>query len=184
MKALESLRNKLIASGTVGFLALAGSFIGPAESGPAPQLVVYRDIGGVPTACYGETSGITKTRYTDAECTAMLAKSVRKHWDGIKPYVPEKAPDSVKAAMVSVAYNVGVRGWIHPLFTVPLADGDWEGACRAITAPWKGKHGIAKGFKATVQGKPVRGLENRRQKEYELCVKDLRSSVRSWLSWG
>ncbi len=168
------LKNKLLAAGATGFIALAGAFLGPVESGPkGPQLEPYRDIGGVPTWCYGETAGKPKASYTDAECTVLLRKSVEKHWAGIKPYVPEKAPASVKAGMISVAYNVGVTGWIHPLFTVPLARGDWQAACAAITAPWNGKHGIAQGFKATVQGMPVRGLENRRKKEYALCMQDL-----------
>lgn len=168
-----NLKNKLLATGAAGFIALAGSFIGPLEVVKGPDLVPYADIGGVPTWCYGETAGTPKPRYTDAECTVLLRKSVEKHWQGIKAYVPESAPQSVKAAMVSVAYNVGVTGWIHPLFTERLRRHDWQGACQAITAPWKGKHGIAQGFKATVQGKPVRGLENRRKKEYALCVQDL-----------
>jgi lysozyme len=168
------LRNKLLAGGAAGFIALAGAFLGPIESGPqGPQLVPYADIGGVPTWCYGETAGTPKQRYTDAECTVLLRKSLDKHWAGIAKYVPEKAPESLKAAMLSVAYNVGVTGWVHPVFIKPLARGDWEAACAAITAPWKGRHGVAKGFKATVQGKPVRGLENRRQKEYELCRQSL-----------
>ncbi|MNR26580.1 hypothetical protein D3C85_1438040 [compost metagenome] len=87
--------------------------------------------------------------------------------------MPQEAPQSVKEAMLSVAYNVGVAGWKHPLFTGPLSVGDWETACAAIVAPWKGRRGVAQGFKATVQGKPVRGLENRRKKEYALCLRDL-----------
>ena len=169
-----ALRDRLLAAGATGAILLASTLLGPLESGPAgPQLVPYRDIGGVPTWCFGETRGTPKKRYTDAECTSLLRQSVERHWSGIKAYVPESAPESVKASMISVAYNVGVRGWIHPLFTVPLAVHDWQGACNAITADWKGKHGIAKGFKATVNGKPVRGLENRRKKEYSLCVQDL-----------
>lgn len=179
------LRQRLIVLGAAGFLATAGSFLGPVESGPkGPQLAPYNDIGGVPTWCYGETAGTPKPRYTVAECDLLLLQSMRKHWDGIKHVVPEKAPQSVKAGMLSVAYNVGVSGFLWELdaqgrkvpsrFRAPLAAGDWQAACRAITAPWQGKHGVALGFKATVKGKPVRGLENRRKRELAICLQDLR----------
>lgn len=171
---MRNLRQTLLALGASAVIAGGGAFLGPIESGPkGPQLTPYKDIGGVPTWCYGETAGRPKAAYTSAECNLMLIKSLEKHWAGIKMHIPERAPLSLKEAMLSVAYNVGVNGWVHPLFTKPLAAGDWQAACAAITAPWKGKHGIAKGFKATVQGKPVRGLENRRAKEYALCVRDL-----------
>lgn len=165
-----SLRERLIGLGGGGVVLTTALFLGPVE---APVLYPYEDIGGVKTWCYGETLGIPKSRYTVAECDASLLKAVQRHWDGIKADVPHDAPESVKAAMTSVAYNVGVKGWRHRLFLDPLAVGDWQGACDAIRAPWKGKLGVAKGFKATVGGKPVRGLENRRAKEYAVCVKDL-----------
>lgn len=179
-----SLRSRLITLGAVGFLATAGSFLGPIESGPkGPQQVPYSDIGGVKTWCYGETAGTTKARYTVAECDTLLLQSMRKHWVGIEHVVPESAPQGVKAAMLSVAYNVGVQGFLWELdaqgrrvpsrFIKPLAAKDWAATCRAITAPWQGKHGIALGYKATVKGKPVRGLENRRKAEGALCRQDL-----------
>lgn len=171
---MRNLRQTLLALGASAVIAGGGAFLGPIESGPkGPQLTPYKDIGGVPTWCYGETLGTPKARYTVQECNLELIRSVQRHWAGIERYVPQNAPLSVQEAMLSVAYNVGVNGWVHPLFTRPLARGDWQAACAAITAPWQGKHGIAKGFKATVKGKPVRGLENRRAKEYALCVRDL-----------
>lgn len=176
------LRTRLIALGAAGFLATAGAFLGPAESGPkGPQLVPYSDIGGVKTWCYGETAGTPKALYTVAECDQELILSMQRHWRGIEHAVPVEAPASVKAAMLSVAYNVGVRGFLSEgvpsrpsRFLKPLADRNWEAACAAITAPWQGKHGVALGFKATVQGRPVRGLENRRKAEAALCRQDLR----------
>lgn len=180
-----SLRQRLVVLGAAGFLATAGAFLGPIESGPrGPQLTPYADIGGVPTWCYGETAGAPKPRYTVAECDQQLILSMHKHWVGIQHAVPQSAPQSVKAGMLSVAYNVGVSGFLWELdargrrvpsrFLQPLASGDWEAACSEITAVWQGKHGVALGYKATVRGKPIRGLENRRKKEYSLCRQDLR----------
>jgi lysozyme len=166
---MQILQNRLLNLGATGAILLASCFLGPAEE---LRLVTYPDIGGVPTWCYGQTVGTPKARYTVKECDKDLLVSVGKYVDGLKPYTAG-APASVVAAMASVQYNTQAPGKPHSLFLAPLARKDWRGACAAITAPWKGKHGIAKGFKATVGGKPVRGLENRRAKEYALCVSDL-----------
>lgn len=182
---MQPLYQRLGLLGFTGFLLLSSAFIGNKESPNGnPPLVPYDDIGGVTTWCHGETAGTPKARYTVEECDRLLVQSVAKHWDGIKQYVPPEAPASVKAGMVSVAYNVGVSGWawerdakgrrVPSRFRVALAAGDWEGACRAITAPWRGKHGVARGYKATVNGRPARGLENRRVQEEAVCLRDLR----------
>lgn len=165
-----SLRNRLINLGATGVILGAATFLGPVEQ---PVLTPYADIGGVPTWCYGETLGTPKARYTLPECDASLLLAVERHWVGIRQYVPQNAPLSVQEAMLSVAYSTGTGGWRHPVFLGPLAKGDWKGTCDAIVAPWKGARGVALGFKATVKGKPVRGLENRRAKEAALCRRDL-----------
>lgn len=165
----------------VDVLVESATELAPMETyGGKPNLIPYKDIGGVPTWCYGETLGIPKARYTVQECDVELLKSVHRHWRGLSQYVPQEAPQSVKVGMLLVAYNTGVAGWAWEgsprrvsRFRVALDRGDWRGACEAITAPWQGTRGVAKGYKATVQGKPVRGLENRRAKEYAVCVQDL-----------
>ena len=168
---MPNLRERLICLGATVAIASSAAFIGSKEG---VSLVPYADIGGVPTWCYGQTVGHKKARYTQQECDSDLLRSVRLYHQGVMLTMPSTAPQSVQAAFTSIAYHVGLSGWKHPRFAQPLAAGDWEAACRAITAPWKGKHGIAKGFKATVQGKPVRGLENRRAEEQKLCLQDLR----------
>lgn len=170
---MRNLGQRLTMLGASAVIAGAGVFLGPVESGRGPQLTPYADVGGVQTWCYGETLGTPKAHYTVAECDTILLRSVQRHWAGIERNVPQNAPQSVKEGMLSVAYNTGVVGWTHPVFLRPLAKGDWEAACYAIVAPWHGKLGVAKGFKATVGGKPHKGLENRRAKEYALCTRDL-----------
>lgn len=175
-----TLRSRLLNLGATGVILGAATFLGPVE---APMLEPYYDIGGVRSWCYGETLGTPKPRYTMEECDQSLIDAVERHWQGIQHDVPAKAPLSVKEAMTSVAYNVGVSGWRWELnakrqrvpsrFRTALAREDWQAACAAITAPWATKAGNAKGYKATVKGKPSRGLENRRAKEYKLCVRDL-----------
>lgn len=172
------LRQRLAAAAIVlgitvggGAVLTSAEFIGKHEG---EVRAVYRDIGGVPTWCFGQTVGKPKARYTAEECAQDLLKTTAAYHRGIMQFVPQEAPQSVQAALTSVAYNVGVSGTRHTVFTVPLARHDWEAACAAIVAPWQGVRGVAKGFKATVKGKPSRGLENRRWAEYQLCLEDLR----------
>lgn len=180
---MSTLRERLISLGATAMLASAGMAIATAEApGGRPNLTPYDDIGGVRTWCYGETAGTPKGVYTVAECDQQLMQSVQQHWDGIAPFIPREAPQSVKESMLVLAYNTGVAGWkwegsgsarVPSRFRVALAKHDWEGTCRAITAPWRGKYGVAKGYKATARGKPSRGLENRRAKEAAICRRDL-----------
>ncbi len=166
-----NLKTRLGTAGATVFIASAGAFIGLHE-GEVRQ--VYADIGGVATYCFGGTRPTQQT-YTEAECTAQLLRDTERHWEGIRLYVPSDAPDSVKAAMTSLAYNVGVAGFKHPKNPVllPLAQGDWQAACDAIVAPWETSKGVARGYRATVNLVPSRGLENRRAAESRLCKEDL-----------
>lgn len=165
-----SLKQRLAALGGTGVVLLAASFLGPIEQ---PVLRPYTDIGGVKTWCFGQTQGTPKARYTTQECEQDLLRTVEMYRSALRPYVPSAAPESVQAAMISIAYNVGVSGWKHPVLLGPLSRHDWEATCAAIVAPWKGRYGVAQGFKATVKGKPSRGLQNRRAAEYRLCMEDL-----------
>ena len=165
------IRQRLIAAGAVGAMALAGAFIGTHEGEVRD---VYLDIGGVPTYCFGGTRP-TQSTYTEQECTTQLLRDTERHWQGIKHVVPEQAPDSVKAAMTSLAYNVGTGGFLHKSNPVlrPLSEGRWKDACYAIAAPWVTSKGVAKGYRATVGLRPIKGLENRRAAERDVCLSGL-----------
>lgn len=170
--SIEAIRGRLAAAGVTGVLLLAGAFIGSKE-GEVRE--VYSDIGGVSTYCFGGTERITKRTYTAAECTEQLRKDVAWANAGVRRAVPRSMPASVEAAMTSVAYNVGVGAFSRSPMVEHLRLGRWEAACAAISAPVQTPYGVAKGFRATVRGRPVRGLENRRAQEAALCYRDLRS---------
>jgi len=136
------------------------------------HLVAYRDIVGVPTICWGETKGVKMgMRKTLAECDAMLIKRVTNDYylplvDGVKGYT--RAPDSLQASMISLAYNVGTGGARGSSAAKRLTEARYREACEAATS-WN-KAG----------GKVVRGLVNRREMgdaqrlgEAELCVSGL-----------
>lgn len=160
------LKQRLIALGLTSALAAGVAYVGSKEG---LVLTPYLDGGGVKTWCYGQTVGTAKARYTVRECDQDLVKTYLEYHKAIELYVPADAPASVHAAFTSLAINTGKSGWVHVRFTEPLARRDWKAACNAIEAPWKGKHGIAKGYKATIQGVPSRGLENRRRDDAAYC---------------
>lgn len=170
-------------AGFLGVIASGSAFIAAKEG---VRYTPYTDIGGVKTWCYGQTVGVPKARYSVAECDADLVKTVTEYHAAVMQYLPKTAPQSVQVGFTSVAYNVGKSGWRGSLVTrngkktwVPapymeaIADGNWVAACMAISAPWQGSKGLAQGYKATVKGKPARGLENRRRDETAVCLEDL-----------
>lgn len=165
-----SIKQRLMAMGVGGLLLTTASGVAVLEGEVRKP---YGDVGGVSTVCFGSTQFITKEAYTAQECAELLLRDVKEHMQPVLRDAPKNAPHSVIAALTSVTYNVGIGGYnsspMRPLFIL----GDYRKACEAIIAPWKGKHGVAKGYRATVNGKPHKGLENRRQLEYNECVHGL-----------
>lgn len=166
----ESFRQRLIAGGITGTLALSMGFLYTVE-GEVNH--VYSDVGGVATVCMGSTIFTDKEHYTQQECLELFQKDAQKHLSTVLAVAPADAPQSVVAAMTSVSYNVGQRGFLSSPMRPYLEAGQYQKACEAIVAPHKTSKGVAEGYRATVKLVPHRGLENRRAKEYELCVSGL-----------
>lgn len=166
----KSFRERLIAGGITGTLALSMGFLYTVE-GEVQH--VYSDVGGVATVCMGSTIFTDKEYYTQQECLELFQKDAQKHLSTVLAVAPADAPQSVVAAMTSVSYNVGQRGFLNSPMRPLLEQGRYKEACAAITAPHRTSKGVAKGYRATVNLQPHRGLENRRAKEFELCVSGL-----------
>lgn len=173
------LKQRLLALGFSVALATTGAYIGSQEG---VSLTPYKDLGGVRTWCYGQTVGPHKASYTLAECDADLMKMVQEYAGSVTPYLPKDAPASVVAAFTSTAVNIGKSGWRGSQFTsgwVPapymaaLSKGEYKRACDLLEAPWPGKYGTARGYKATIGGYPSKGLGNRRHNDAEMCRSDL-----------
>jgi len=121
----------------------------------------YNDIIGVRTVCYGETQGIQERRYSDAECKAMLMKRLER--DYMKP-VLECTPSladmpEILAAASSLAYNIGTTAYCRSTADRRFDAGDYKGGCDALMS-W-----------VYAGGKRIKGLENRRKAERDLCMK-------------
>lgn len=169
------VKQRLLALGATVALATTGAHIAEKEE---LATIPYKDGGGVVTWCYGQTIGKPKAKYTVAECDADLLKMTNEYMRAVAPYLRPDTPDSVVAAFTSTAINIGKTGWrgsqfTHSYIEAPymqhLRSGNWPAACNALEAPWKGKHGIARGYKATINGYPSKGLGNRRHSDAELC---------------
>lgn len=169
------MRNRLIAIGASFALATAGAHIAEREG---LALTPYKDAGGVVTWCYGQTVGTPKSHYTQAECDADLLRTTEEYMRAVAPYLRMDTPDSVVAAFTSTAMNIGKTGWrgssfksgyVEAPYMKHLRSGNWAAACDALEAPWKTKYGYARGYKATIKGKPSKGLGNRRAADAKLC---------------
>lgn len=125
----------------------------------------YKDIAGIPTVCYGETR-VPMRRYSDAECKAMLEKAVAEFATPVLELTPSllNKPYALAAA-TSLAYNIGLPQYKVSSARKRFVEGNFAGGCSAIKL-WD---------KARVKGKlqTVKGLVNRRAKEYSICLKDV-----------
>mgnify|MGYP001263497663 FL=1 len=164
-----SIKDRLFAAGATGLLAITGAGIYQLEG---EVRTPYMDVGGVGTVCMGSTVYENRT-YSAEECIELLIRDTKTHLDAVMRVAPATTPDSVLAAMASVSYNVGVAGFLKSPMVPHLVAEDWEAACNAIVAPWRTSKGVAKGYRATVNLRPHKGLENRRAKEHKQCLSGL-----------
>ena len=154
-------RKKATVGVTALVLATATPFIAKWEG---LETEAYRDIVGVPTVCYGETRGVKMgDSYTEAECLAMLERSVGEYYAKLKPYMTNpNIPVGVQASLLELAYNVGVSAAGNSTMMKLANQGKYKEACQELD----------KWVKAG--GQTVKGLQNRRaESKKQLCLKGL-----------
>ena len=123
----------------------------------------YKDIVGVWTVCYGETR-VQMRRYSDAECKVMKADALVDFAEPVLKRNPElRGRDNQLAAAVSLAYNIGSAGYNRSTVARRFSQGRWREACDAFLL-WN-----------RAGGRVVRGLDNRRRAERDLCLRGLPS---------
>lgn len=132
------------------------------------KTTAYLDVVGIPTVCFGETRGVhLGDRYTVSECKDLLGKRLAEFSEEINTCLinPQKIPDKTYVAFLSTAYNIGSGAFCKSSIKRYANAGDFRKACESILLFNKAR---VKGV-LTV----VRGLTNRRQEEYKLCVSGL-----------
>ena len=124
----------------------------------------YRDSAGIPTIgygtiCYPDDSAVTMSdpAITDVEATSYLSFEMSLKSGQIAPMLQTRATLHQAAAMLSLTYNIGSRGFGSSTVLRLFNAGDASGAADAFLM-WD---------KATVDGKLVviQGLLNRREQE-------------------
>ena len=118
------------------------------------------------TVCAGETKNVKKgDRHSDAECRQML---VERYANDFEPAMraclksPDSIPDGAYIAFADVSYNIGSRAFCGSSMARLANAGDLIGACNALLR-WN-KAG----------GRVVKGLDNRRKAERQICLGSLR----------
>lgn len=146
----------------VGFLA-AGFVTATVATWEGEMRTPYLDIGGVPTACFGDTKDVDMSRdYSAAECEQRLERQLIAHAEPVLACVPElKGRPYQLAASVSLAYNIGTGAFCKSTVAKHFRAARWREGCDGFPA-WR-----------FAGGREVRGLLNRRREEQALCRRGL-----------
>lgn len=125
----------------------------------------YRDIVGVKTVCYGETTAdhVDLSRsYTKKECEDLLGTSLPKYDAMIQKCLTKETYDALPvhrhASLVSFTYNLGGGAFCHSSIPRNLNAGHVAAGCAAMLSY---DH---------AGGRRVKGLTTRREIEYKLCI--------------
>ena len=146
------------ASGAALYLDTVEEFEGYVPEG-------YRDPVGIPTKCFGDTRDvIVGKEYTAEEC----AKSLNDHAYELAAPVMRCMPglagenDKTKAAILSMAYNIGNGAMCKSSVARYYNAGQKERACKRMAEIYK-----------TARGKELPGLVRRRNYESKMCLQGL-----------
>lgn len=116
--------------------------------------------GGKPwTVCYGHTDGVKPNdQYTIAQCKDLLRKDLEIYASGVEKCINVPLSDKRYVALVSFAYNVGVKTACNSSVVRNINAGRTKAGCDALL-----KYNRAAGI-------TFPGLTKRRQKEREYCL--------------
>lgn len=121
------------------------------------RLTAYKDGGGVPTIGYGHTRGVQMgDKITKKEADAFLRGDVQDAEAAVNESVQVPLEQSQFDALVSLAFNIGVRAFKNSTLVKRLNSRDYFGAAQQFTR-W-----------CYDNGHFVQGLKNRRIAEMKL----------------
>jgi lysozyme len=166
-------------STVAGALAAVGAMLMDLE-GYVP--VGYTDIAGIPTACVGHTGDgvVVGRRYTTKQCMDWLNSDMGKAWNAVGRNATVSLPLHEQAAFTLWTFNFGEGNLRTSTLLKKLNAGDHFGACKEILR-WNKIPVIDEKIGQPVMivgpdGKlrklmqEVRGLTERRKKEYAICM--------------
>lgn len=123
------------------------------------ETTAYLDAVNVKTICYGSTEGVrlgdTKT---PEECERLLSEELSAFMTHVDSISTVELNPKTLAALASFSYNVGKSAFSRSTLLRKLNSGDKTGACNELSR-W-----------VYAGGRKLKGLENRRKAEKELCL--------------
>ncbi len=135
----------------------------------------YGDVGGVPTVCEGVTAaslppGVTidpAHTYTPAQCVQLDSYAEHKAQLIVDRTVHVPLTQPQRAALTDFVYNEGEGHWLESEALREFNRGHIQAGCNGLlpTAAQPKRW-------VSAQGKILRGLVERRQAEWQLCVGD------------
>ena len=154
----------------VGALSLsAAGLIGIASHEGYSDTAYIPIAGDVPTIGFGSTEGVKMgDKIKVPEALERLRRDVGNAESAIGRCVKVPLSQNEFDAYVSFAFNVGSGNFCSSTLVKKLNSGDYAGACAEILRWDKKKIQTAAGKTVTVT---IKGLSNRRKKEYEMCIK-------------
>jgi lysozyme len=115
--------------------------------------------GDVPTIGFGTTEGVKLTdRTTPVKALTRALSDVQKFEGALKTCVKVPLHQYEYDAYINLTYNIGGRAFCSSTLVKKLNTLDYAGACKEILR-WD-----------KASGRVVKGLTNRRQKEYKQCI--------------
>ena len=168
----------------MGGAAYAAALLSGLAMWEGKKNVGYLDIAGIPTACYGDTKNVEVGKfYSDAECNQRLERQAMAHMADVKRCTPNLTGYPLVAAGL-LTYNIGASNYCSSSAARYYNAGRIAAGCKASLA-WdrvtvKAKNTRQIGFSDCRPSKrpgysscKVRGLTNRRQYEYKICMTGL-----------
>ena len=126
------------------------------------RYTAYKDIGGVPTICTGETKGVyLGMTATPAECAAMFQGSMSHALQNVDDHLKVLVPETRRAAMADLDYNIGDAAFNRSSVLRKINEGYTLQGCNDML------------LYIYAGGKKSQGLLNRRQAEQALCLQGL-----------
>ena len=125
------------------------------------RLEAYQDIAGVLTIGWGETQGVSPgLKWTQGHADEVFCRRLTEFAYQVKALLKIKTSPRQFAALVSLAYNVGVSAFAGSSVLRHHNNGDFDAAAAAFKK-WN---------KARIDGRlqPIAGLTGRREREADL----------------
>ena len=127
------------------------------------KTTTYLDVVGIPTVCYGETGAHIRMgmQFTANECRNLLDRRLLQFATALDRCVATPLTPNQGAAVLELGYNVGVNAVCNSTMVRMIKQGQPPSVWCKQLHRW-----------VKAQGRTYRGLVNRREDSYQMCIKE------------